>query len=252
MSLETDLRAALQERAAPITASSRLRGVDYGVRTRRIRPFIALGGGLASSVTAIAAVLLLAGGTSNAFAGWTRTPTAATAAQLASANAYCAAHMPTPGLPIKLTDERGTFTFEVYANATAADFCITGPSFINASGFSSSAPLNVPPGRLSVWSEHTDTYQGSPYGFIIASAATDVSAATFTLDNGSQVTATVQNGWAVAWWPGTNQVTSAQLTTPTGTQTQTFAPNTCAPTNYCTGPVGGPHGGTTNGGPGGG
>ena len=57
---------------------------------------------------------------------------------------------------------------------------------------------------------------------MIARAGDGVSAAKLTLEDGTEVTATVQNGWAVAWWPGSHQVTGAQLTTSTGTQTQTF------------------------------
>ncbi len=69
-----------------------------------------------------------------------------------------------------------------------------------------------------------------------------------TLEDGTQVTATVQNGWAVAWWPGSHQITSAQLTTPSGTQTQTFPLSPCG-LHDC---AGGPHGSAPGGGPGGG
>jgi hypothetical protein len=62
-----------------------------------------------------------------------------------------------------------------------------------------------------------------------------------TLQDGSEVTATVRNGWAVAWWPGSHQMRSARLTTSAGVQTQTFPPSPCGhPTKKC---GGGPHGG---------
>jgi hypothetical protein len=247
--LETDLRAALHERAARVQAPPDLLAADYHPRTRRLRPPVAIGGGLATAVCAIIAVLSLAGGASSAFAGWTRQPTAPTAGQLAAAQAYCAKNEPTPGLPLKLTDTRGPFTFEVYANDSSSDFCITGPSFINASGFTTSTPVTVPAGKLYLWAEHTTTHAGQAYGFVIARAGDGVSTATLTLEDGTEVTATVQNGWAVAWWPGTHQVTGAQLTTPTGKQTQTFPLSSCGLHN-CNG--GGPHGGAPGGGPGGG
>ena len=91
--------------------------------------------------------------------------------------------------------------------------------------------------------------EGEPYGTMIARAADDVAAAKIALDNGTEVAATVQNGWAVAWWPGAHHLASAQLTTPSGTQTQTFLPYPCDVHN-CSG--GGPHGGAPGGGPGGG
>jgi hypothetical protein len=62
------------------------------------------------------------------------------------------------------------------------------------------------------------------YTFVIARAGDGVSAADLTLDDGTQVTATVDNGWAVAWWPGSRQLSSAQLTTASGVQTQTLPP----------------------------
>jgi hypothetical protein len=198
-----------------------------------------------------AAVLSLAGGASNAFAGWTPQPTAPTAAQLAAAKAYCATHVPTPGLPLELTDTRGPFTFLVYSDDSSNDFCTIGPSFRNASGWSTSPPVTVPAGRLYLWDEHTTNHVEQSYGFVIARAGEGVSAARLTLEDGTEVTATVQNGWAVAWWPGTHQLTSAQLATPSGTQTQTFAPSPCGhPLHKCR--PGGPHGAAPGGGPGGG
>jgi hypothetical protein len=245
--LETDLRSALHERAARVQAPPGLLAADYHPRTRRLRPPVAIGG-VATAAGVIAAVLSLAGGASSAFAGWTPQPTAPTAAQLASANAYCAKNVPTPGLPLKLTDTRGPFTFEVYANDTSNDFCITGPSFTNASGFSILTPVTVAAGKLYLWAEHITTHAGQSYGFVIARAGDGVSAATLTLQDGTVVPATVHNGWAVAWWPGSHQVTGAQLTTPTGTQTQTFPVSACGLHNC----AGGPHGGGPGGGPGGG
>ena len=44
--------------------------------------------------------------------------------------------------------------------------------------------------------------------------------------------ATIQNGWLVAWWPGSAQLVSARVTTATGTSTQTFdtrSMNQCPP-----------------------
>jgi hypothetical protein len=157
--------------------------------------------------------------------------------------------VPTPGLPLKLIDTRGPFTFLVYSNDSSNDFCTIGPSFRNASGWSTSPPVTVPAGRLYLWAEHTTTDAGQPYGFVIARAGDSVSAANLTLEDGTAVTATVENGWAVAWWPGTHHVTSAQLTTASGTQTQTFPLSPCGLHN-CNG--GGPHGGAPGGGPGGG
>jgi hypothetical protein len=217
---------------------------------RRRRPLlVGVSGIVAVSLAgALVAVLSLAGGASNAFAGWTPQPTAPTAAQLAAAKAYCAQNVPTPGLPLKLTDTRGPFTVLVYSDGSSNDFCTVGPSFRNASGWSTVPPATPPAGRLFVWSDHTSTDGGDSYGSMIARAGDDVSAANLTLDDGSAVTATVENGWAVAWWPGTHHLAAAHLTTASGTQTQTFPKYPCDVHN-CNG---GPHGAAPGGGPGGG
>lgn len=199
----------------------------------------------------LAAALSLAGHASPAFARWTARPTTPTAAQLADTRAYCAANVPTPGLPLKLVDARGPFTFEVFANATQNDFCTTGPSFENASGWSTSAPVVVASGNLHLWTEHTlTTVEGETYGIMIARAGDDVSAATLALEDGTDITATVQNGWAVAWWPGSHEIVRATLTTPAGSQAQTFPLSPCEhPLDKC---GGGSHGAAPGGGPGGG
>jgi hypothetical protein len=83
---------------------------------------------------------------------------------------------------------------------------------------------------------------------MIAQAGAGVTAVVLTLDDGSQVTATVENSWAVAWWPGSHRIVSAQLTTPLGVQTQTIG----IPAGYLGSSAGGPHGAAPGGGPGGG
>jgi hypothetical protein len=183
-------------------------------------------GGVATAAGGLAAALTLAGGASSAFAGWSAQPTTPSRGQLAAAESYCTANVPTPGLPLKLADTRGPYTFAIYSDGTANDFCTTGPSFRNASGWSTPPLVTVPSGQLYLWAERVSTASGQAYTSLIAQAAADVSAADLTLDDGSEVTATVENGWAVAWWPGSQRLASAQLTTPSGTQTQTFPPRT--------------------------
>jgi hypothetical protein len=249
MTIEPQLRAALRERAAPIHASPALLATDYRPRTRRLRAPVAIGGGLTTTAAAVtAAVLLLTDGASNAFAGWTPRPSVPTKGQIADARSGCAGHLAFPGLPLQLTDTRGPFAFQIYSDATTTDFCITGPSFASSSGFRFSPAPVVPAGALGPVSTSSPSLGGQTYGYLISRAGADVTAATLTLDDATDVTATVSNGWAVAWWPGSHQVTAAQVTTPAGTHTQAFAPAPCALHNC----AGGPHGGSASGGPGGG
>ena len=224
-------------------------GFEAGSPQRSRRPLVfGLSGlGAVSAAGAAVAVLSVSGGASTAFAGWTAHPGTPTAAQLAAANSYCTSNMGFPGLPLQLSEQRGPFTAEIFSNASENDFCMVGPAFENSSGFETSSPVQVPSGQLHFWAAHTFANGGQPYGTAIAQAADDVSAVVLTLDDGTQVTATLQNGWVVAWWPGSQELASAQLTTPSGTQTQTFS--RCDVYN-CDG--GGAHGGARGGGPGGG
>lgn len=241
--LEADLRVALRAHAARVHASRDLLEVDYHPRTPRMRPPVLVGAVLAAAAATVTALLSLASGAGSAFADWTAHPTTPARGQLAAAEAYCADRVPFPRLPLKLVDTRGPFTFAVYSDGSSNDFCTTGPSFRNASGWSTSSAVAVPAGQLFLWAEHTTTDSGQAYTFLIAKVGAGVSAAYLKLDDGRQVAATVDNGWGVAWWPGSSQLASAQLTTPAGARAQTFPLSGCGLHN-CNG---GPHGGENRG-----
>lgn len=241
--IENDLRDWMHERAARVHASSEILETNYRPRaSRRWHPRLALGG-VAAIAGTVTAVLSLAGGTSPAFAGWTAQPTTASPAQLQAAESYCSTHTPDPNTTTQqAVDNRGPYTIIVYAGPATStqtyNFCTYGPGLDNGSGWTSSPPVSAPPGRLFLWTDHTGTSGGQDYGTMIAQAGTGVSAAVLTLTDGSQVTATVQNGWVLAWWPGSAHLASARLTTASGTQTQAF--DYPCDVHSCTG---GPHGG---------
>ena len=248
--IENDLRAWMQERGARVRASPEVLATDYRPRSRR--PRLVVGGGVATLAGTVTAVLTLAGGAGNAFAGWSAQPTTADPAQLAAAQSYCQANIPNPSTTTQqAVDNRGPFTVIAYSGPAGStqtyNFCTYGPGLDNASGWTSSPPVSPPTGQLFLWTDHTGTSDGQDYGTMFASAGAGVSGALLTLTDGSQVTATVQNGWVIAWWPGDGHVASAQLTSSSGTTTQTF--NYPCDVHKC---GGGPHGGSPDGGPGGG
>ena len=251
--IENDLRTWIYERAARVHASPKILEADYRPRTHSWRPRFAIGGGVATIVGTVAAILTLAGGASSAFAGWSAQPTTASPAQLQAAQSYCSANIPDPNTTTQqLVDSRGPYTIIVYAGAARStqtyNFCTVGPGLRNASGWTSYPPVTPADGRLFLWSDYTATDNGQDYGTMIAQAGPDLTGANLTLTDGTMVTATVQNGWVVAWWPGSGHVASAQLATATRTETQTF--NYPCDIHKC---GGGPHGAAaTGGGPGGG
>lgn len=225
--LESALRVALRERAAEVPGASisRLTQLDYRPRRRGVTPPLAAGAlSLAAGGAGAAALIVsLTAGASNAFAGWTAKPTPPAPGQLAAAYSDCQTHSPIDGLPLKLTDTRGPFTFSVYADSQSSATCIKGPSFTSVSGSMSSAPVSVPAGRIVLSSAHPRTDRsGQAYSFAQGRTGAGVSAVTLVLDDGTKVQSTVQNGWFVAWWPGAHEVKTADVTTSSGTSTQTF------------------------------
>jgi hypothetical protein len=225
--LEFDVRTALQERASlvPHRSVARLAGLEYHPRVSRFRPRIAIGATAlttAAAAGAAAVVVSLGAGASNAFAGWTSKPTQPAPGQIEAASAACqASQSPVAGLPLKLSDTRGPFTFSIYADNQTSATCIKGPSLTAVSTSGSSAPVSVPADRIDA-SVHRSDRGGSVFSFADGRIGSDVAGVTLTLDDGTTVQATVGNGWFVAWWPADHGVQSAQITTPAGVKTQTF------------------------------
>jgi hypothetical protein len=242
--LESDLRAALAERAGEIPdgAGQRLRARDYGPRTRTIRPPVAAGAVAAAAAAVIAVSFVdLGTSTSQAFAGWTAKPTAASGAETGRAVASCKQRLaaipnsraaanvarasgrrmglpPIGSLTPVLTDTRGPFTFLVFAGGNANATCISGPGFTSTSEANSAGPPRAVPadGITVTWAAHT-ARAGRAYSFLEGHTGADVSSVTVTLSDGRIVQPSTQNGWFVAWWPGNATAASAAVTTAQGT-----------------------------------
>jgi hypothetical protein len=256
--LEDDVRAALAARAdeVPTGAAARVRTRDYRPRTRSVRPPVAVGGVTIAAATGVAVWLFaLSPQTSTAFAGWSTTPTTAAPGQVSTAESTCESRIaalpagpPTSGqkppalgragLQPVLSDTRGAFTWVILANGDASTYasCISGPSLSTVSATSSSAsqltgsnantsasnpPPAVPAGQVALSSSsQTTTPNGDSYSFAEGRAGNGVTAAALVLSDGTHVEATLQNGWFAAWWPGDRTLSSALVTTASGTTTE--------------------------------
>jgi len=246
--LESQLRDALVARAQeiPSAPAERLQAHDYRPRTRDLRPPVAAGALLTAGAAATAVLVVGLGPRApTAFAGWTATPKAVAASQTDGAVADCTqrlAAIPTSaaartvagatGHPFSLpsvdtltpvlSDVRGPFTFIVFANAdaSATASCITGPEFTSASEARSGGPQpSVAANGISVsWSAHT-ARAGQAYSFLEGRAGAGVTAVTLNLADGSTVQTTTDNGWFVAWWPGSTNASGATVSTAQGTST---------------------------------
>src|SRR5205807_6381584 len=76
-------------------------------------------------------------------------------------------------------------------------------------------------GRISLQASHQSD-RGDAFSFAEGRTGAGVGGVKLRLDDGTILQATVANGWFVAWWPGAHEVSSAELTTPTGVKSQKF------------------------------
>jgi hypothetical protein len=252
--LEHELRLALAARAAelPSDASSRLLAAHYRPRSGLPRPALAAGGA-AAVAGAVAAVSLIGLGTDTprAFAGWSATPTAPRGVQSRRAREACVSllatshgiqqaqerargsHEPWPIPSITagswrtvVVDSRGPYISILFiADRGAAAFsCFSGRHPKQASFGGSYAPQPRPPvpaGQVSIVSSGfttTPPSEGSlQFSRLVGRTGPGVTGVTLKLRDGTRVTASVANGWFLAWWPGTQGGTGIEVTTSTGT-----------------------------------
>jgi hypothetical protein len=211
-----------------------------GRRRNQRRGGLALGGGVlvAGGVTSV--LLVVAGpGTANAFAAWAPSPTTPAPGQVSSAEAACEAAVAAPpsdktssGLSagatqVSLVDTRGPFTLVLFeANTPTTLMCVSGPSIKSGAQANSqmreigNQPALAEAGQIAVDWLQADSADGQAYAIAEGSVGSGVTAATLVLSDGSDVVTTTGNGFFLAWWPGSAVVTSATLTTATGTTTQ--------------------------------
>lgn len=218
--LETRLRTALHDTAAHVPRATSLTQIDYHPRTRSRRPRLAIGG-VATAAGTTAAILVLTGGATSAFAGWKATPTKAAPGQLGAAARACTSQQPVAGMPLVLSDVRGPFTFQVYANARMSATCINGPDVSVVRALGSSQAVSVPAGQVQLSGGHSTVRDGEAFGFSEGRTGSGVTAVALHLTDGSTVSATVANGWYVAWWPTAADLESATVTSASGDRTQT-------------------------------
>lgn len=157
-----------------------------------------------------------------------------------------------------LTDQRGPFTVALFQDDGAYAACFTSSSFTEvtqvtaddgsvthaqnangtvhssgsgaggpAAGMSSVSVGGTSSGDISNFVQtHLSTTADGPYTLVDGRVASGVSAVTLVLDNGQDVTATVSDGWLIAWWPGDAAATSSQVTTASGTTTEPLQTST--------------------------
>lgn len=243
-----------------------VREIATAPRRRRVSRRLALSGigalGVVGAAAVTLAVLIVVGGSgaSNAFAGWTATPTTPGSGETASALAQCRSRLASSGggqsgVPVDgweplLIDTRGPFTAMILRTAGATATCLSGPSFTTTQANATqggasqhvlsggSAAAGAPPavsimglggsssGPIEQAAQSRLTAGGGePYTLVEGQVASDVRGVTLVLSDATRVQATVAHGSFVAWWPGRADATSAHVKDASGSATQalTFA-----------------------------
>jgi hypothetical protein len=240
-------------------AVERLCRIDYRPHVRRRWPLTISTVGAATGITAVVSVFMV-GGSQVAFAGWSATPTTPVGARSAvlSADTQGSCQSDVASAPDSsgqgswdqvATDVRGPYTVTVYENGSdGLASCFTGPSFttfqaesltdgggmaVSLSGSSPVSGSHPPTGGSSTGMRvqsggaieqllvsHLWQAGNGTYTLAEGRLASPVTAVTLVLSNGQDVTATTGNGWLVAWWPSSEDVTAAQITTAGGTTTE--------------------------------
>jgi hypothetical protein len=216
--LEDELREALLDRAAFITSetSARLRAVDYHPRPRRLPSMPALAAlGLSGATAAAGAAILLGSSATPAFAGWNASPTTPSPGQLAAAEQDCGAGSGTP----VLTDTRGPYTASIYADGST---CLQGNGSTISSSGGGDGQSGIPAGTVELGGAGESDSDGHALTMVEGRIGADVTDVTITRSDGDSVQATVNNGWYLAWWPGTERPATAQVTSGSTTDAQSF------------------------------
>ena len=186
--------------------------------------------GVAATVSAL---IVLGGADQYAFAGWSASPTPPTSGQLSSADVVCQARLaqaeqlaPTNksigagSLVPELSDVRGPYTVTVFGNdAQSAALCVSAPG---ATALRSVPASSTPVGAdaITVDAVHILARDDQPYTLVEGRTGDGVTGVTLVLGDGSTVTATSGNGLFVAWWPNSQSIVSATVSTASGSSTQ--------------------------------
>ncbi|NGY61173.1 hypothetical protein G7043_19775 [Lentzea sp. NEAU-D13] len=123
-----------------------------------------------------------------------------------------------PETPTDLTivDQRGDLTMVLFTGPESEQSCLGSPKGIEMAGGGGSPNGRPPLGSArfrmgSLGTSDPDPGQGEPRRTLVAEVGAEVAKARVSTDDGKQVTATVDNGWMVAWWPTKAKAISVTL-----------------------------------------
>ncbi|MEU0883583.1 hypothetical protein ABZ345_33685 [Lentzea sp. NPDC005914] len=172
----------------------------------------------ALAAAAVVTTVLWTPANPSAYASWTAEPRApgpaadavvAQCRQMITQNSGFHGNDPTwPDPPTDLTivDQRGDLTLVLFTGPEMQESCLGTPKGIETAGGGGDPRGRPPLGsdlfRLqSLVSSNPDPGEGEPRRTLVAEVGSAVAKARVSTEDGKQVTATIANGWMVAWWP---------------------------------------------------
>ena len=218
-----------------------LRAID--TKPPRKRRVVALAGTTAVATGVATGVLTMGAGAPYAFAGWSAEPSAPAPGQLQSAQSVCQGRLdqavsnqpankqpparqpsnrslPSGPFTAVLSDVRGPFTTSIFSDGSSGSaLCLAAPGATSLRWVVGGAPV---PGAGAIAVDQVSflARDGQTYTLAEGRTGSAVTGAILQLADGSTVTATVGDGYFLAWWPGAEGIDSATLTTVSGTVTQ--------------------------------
>jgi hypothetical protein len=182
-----------------------------GLRAR----LAACGAGITAATVAIVLLLLSGSAATPAFAGWTARPQAAHRQQITAAIRRCGLTGPV------LVEARGPYTAAVFASASGGSACVIGPGMSDVGSVGGVvAPDNrFRPNQIGVAVITGSDTEGHAFVLLAGRVGSAVRAVVIHRRSHTDVTASVKDGWYLAWWPAGTPATYATVTTTRGTHT---------------------------------
>jgi hypothetical protein len=249
------LRDAIR-RGAHLDGSSGWRGVGHGARKasawRATRPHAGLSrrmglvfAAIACTLAAAIVLITVSLGTEpqQAFAGWTAAPTTPAKGQKAAAVTRCRSmlgrlwrledrlnrsQIPPPGhFKAIAVDLRGPYTLSLLIDGDRQVSCFTGPrtsgNRLISAGFNYNPAPSPATDQINFAGGITTVGRlgkRPALTFAEGQVGVGVEGVTFLLADGRHIVTTTEKGWYLAWWPGRDRVTAAEVRTSSGTQTR--------------------------------